>query len=202
MFPGIGLSEIAIVILIALVVFGPKRLPEMGRQLGKVIREFRDATSDIRSQIGIDDITDSVKDIKSGFSLTSTGGATTGAAAATPAAAATLDAALDTPQIDSASAPAATRSSNRPVAAGAPPAAPEVRNGPVAAGAPAPAAPPAAPPVAAEAAVGAPSPVTAPSPVSAPSRVADDAGAGAEGGVEAFGKLTRRSASSVRPTAD
>ncbi len=198
MFPGIGLSEIAIVILIALVVFGPKRLPEMGRQLGKVIREFRDATSDIRSQIGIDDITDSVKDIKSGFSLTSTGGATTGAAAATPAAAATLDAALDTPQIDTASAPAATRSSNRPVAAGAPPAAPEVRNGPVAAGAPA----PAAPPVAAEAAVGAPSPVTAPSPVSAPSRVADDAGAGAEGGVEAFGKLTRRSASSVRPTAD
>lgn len=198
MFPGIGLSEIAIVILIALVVFGPKRLPEMGRQLGKVIREFRDATSDIRSQIGIDDITDSVKDIKSGFSLTSTGGATTGAAAATPAAAATLDAALDTPQIDTASAPAATRSSNRPVAAGAPPAAPEVRNGPVAAGAPA----PAAPPVAAEAAVGAPSPVTAPSPVGAPSRVADDAGAGAEGGVEAFGKLTRRSASSVRPTAD
>jgi sec-independent protein translocase protein TatA len=40
--PGnIGLLEIAIVLIIALIVFGPKRLPELGRSLGKGIREFR-----------------------------------------------------------------------------------------------------------------------------------------------------------------
>jgi sec-independent protein translocase protein TatA len=40
--PGnIGLAEIAIVLIIALIVFGPKRLPELGRSLGKGIREFR-----------------------------------------------------------------------------------------------------------------------------------------------------------------
>lgn len=40
--PGnIGALEIAIVLIIALIVFGPKRLPELGRSLGKGIREFR-----------------------------------------------------------------------------------------------------------------------------------------------------------------
>jgi sec-independent protein translocase protein TatA len=39
--PNIGPLELAIVLIIALVVFGPKRLPELGRSLGKGIREFR-----------------------------------------------------------------------------------------------------------------------------------------------------------------
>lgn len=40
--PGnIGLPEIVIVLVIALLVFGPKRLPELGRSLGRGIREFR-----------------------------------------------------------------------------------------------------------------------------------------------------------------
>lgn len=40
--PGnIGIAEIAIVLIIALIVFGPKRLPELGRSLGRGIREFR-----------------------------------------------------------------------------------------------------------------------------------------------------------------
>jgi len=37
--------ELAIVLIIALVVFGPKRLPELGRSLGKGIREFRGSVS-------------------------------------------------------------------------------------------------------------------------------------------------------------
>lgn len=37
----VGLPEIAIVLIIALIVFGPKRLPELGRSLGRGIREFR-----------------------------------------------------------------------------------------------------------------------------------------------------------------
>jgi len=44
--PGnIGLPEIAIVLIIALIVFGPKRLPELGRSLGKGIREFKGSIS-------------------------------------------------------------------------------------------------------------------------------------------------------------
>jgi sec-independent protein translocase protein TatA len=39
--PNIGPMEIAIVLIIALVVFGPKRIPELGRSLGKGIQEFK-----------------------------------------------------------------------------------------------------------------------------------------------------------------
>ena len=39
--PNIGPLEIIVILIIALVVFGPKRLPELGRSMGKGIREFR-----------------------------------------------------------------------------------------------------------------------------------------------------------------
>ncbi len=42
---GIGLPEIAIVLLIVLVIFGPKRLPQLGRSLGSGMREFKDAVT-------------------------------------------------------------------------------------------------------------------------------------------------------------
>jgi sec-independent protein translocase protein TatA len=41
----IGPLEIVVVLIIALIVFGPKRLPELGRSLGKGIREFRGSLS-------------------------------------------------------------------------------------------------------------------------------------------------------------
>jgi sec-independent protein translocase protein TatA len=43
--PNVGPLELAIVLIIALVVFGPKRLPELGRSLGRGIREFRGSLS-------------------------------------------------------------------------------------------------------------------------------------------------------------
>ena len=43
--PNVGPLELIVVLIIALVVFGPKRLPELGRSLGKGIREFRGSVS-------------------------------------------------------------------------------------------------------------------------------------------------------------
>jgi sec-independent protein translocase protein TatA len=40
---GIGATEIIILLLVALLVFGPKKLPEMGRSLGRGMREFKDS---------------------------------------------------------------------------------------------------------------------------------------------------------------
>jgi sec-independent protein translocase protein TatA len=42
---GIGATEMIILLVVILVVFGPKRLPEMGRSLGKGMREFKDSIS-------------------------------------------------------------------------------------------------------------------------------------------------------------
>jgi sec-independent protein translocase protein TatA len=45
MLGNIGPLEIIVVLIIALIVFGPKRLPELGRSLGRGIREFRGSVS-------------------------------------------------------------------------------------------------------------------------------------------------------------
>lgn len=47
----IGMSEILVILLAALILFGPSRLPEMGKALGKAIREFRNATSDLGKEL-------------------------------------------------------------------------------------------------------------------------------------------------------
>jgi len=45
MFPNVGPMEIVVVLIIALVVFGPKRVPELGRSVGRGIRELRGSLS-------------------------------------------------------------------------------------------------------------------------------------------------------------
>ena len=42
---GIGVTELVILLVVLLIFFGPKRLPEMGRSLGKGMREFKDSIS-------------------------------------------------------------------------------------------------------------------------------------------------------------
>jgi Tat protein translocase TatB subunit len=48
---GIGMPELLVILVVALVVLGPKRLPEVARALGKGLAEFRRATSDINDEL-------------------------------------------------------------------------------------------------------------------------------------------------------
>ncbi|NJK27766.1 MAG: TatA/E family twin arginine-targeting protein translocase [Coleofasciculaceae cyanobacterium SM2_3_26] len=47
---GIGLPEMAVIFVVALLIFGPKKLPEIGRSLGKAIRSFQDASKEFESE--------------------------------------------------------------------------------------------------------------------------------------------------------
>lgn len=48
---GIGFSELILILVVALVVFGPDKLPEIGKTLGKTVKEFNRAVNKIDSQI-------------------------------------------------------------------------------------------------------------------------------------------------------
>jgi sec-independent protein translocase protein TatA len=52
--PSIGFGEILVILLLGLIIFGPKRLPEMGRTVGRSLREFRRAAADLRAEIESD----------------------------------------------------------------------------------------------------------------------------------------------------
>ena len=58
--PNIGPLEIVIILIIALIVFGPRRLPELGRSMGKGIREFKNSLTSDK-----DDDDDDVREIES-----------------------------------------------------------------------------------------------------------------------------------------
>jgi sec-independent protein translocase protein TatA len=51
----IGIWELLIVLAVALIIFGPAKLPELGRSIGRGIREFRQASKDIGQSISLDD---------------------------------------------------------------------------------------------------------------------------------------------------
>jgi sec-independent protein translocase protein TatB len=52
---GLGMGELIVILAIALIFLGPKRLPDVASSLGKAIRSFRKATNDLTSQLEIDD---------------------------------------------------------------------------------------------------------------------------------------------------
>ena len=62
--PSLGAPEIVIILVLALLVFGPKRLPEMGRSLGRTVREFKKASDTARKEFGVDEIEKELKGVK------------------------------------------------------------------------------------------------------------------------------------------
>ena len=84
MFGSIGPMELVLIFVIALLVFGPKKLPEIGRSVGKALREFKKTSEEIKGRIeeeieaseikdirkdirsGVDDLKSSVSDLTSG----------------------------------------------------------------------------------------------------------------------------------------
>ena len=51
MFGSLGIPELLVIFVVALIVFGPKRLPEIGRTLGKALGEFKKASDDLKNTI-------------------------------------------------------------------------------------------------------------------------------------------------------
>ncbi|NJN76056.1 MAG: TatA/E family twin arginine-targeting protein translocase [Synechococcaceae cyanobacterium RL_1_2] len=48
---GIGLPEMALIFIVALLIFGPKKLPEIGRSLGKALKGFQEASNEFQKEI-------------------------------------------------------------------------------------------------------------------------------------------------------
>ena len=59
---GIGPMELVLILVVALLVFGPKRLPELARTLGRGMGEFRRASNDLRQSLALDDLQKDLRD--------------------------------------------------------------------------------------------------------------------------------------------
>lgn len=61
---GIGMPEMILILAIALIVIGPKKLPDLAKSLGRAMNEFKRATREIKESI---DVNDDLKDVKKSF---------------------------------------------------------------------------------------------------------------------------------------
>ncbi len=68
MFGSIGPAELILIFIVALLVFGPKKLPEIGKSVGKAIREFKRTSEEIKGriedEIQASEIKDAARDLK------------------------------------------------------------------------------------------------------------------------------------------
>jgi TatA/E family protein of Tat protein translocase len=64
MFGSIGPAELILIFVIALLVFGPKKLPEIGRSVGKALREFKKTSEEIKGRIEEEIEASEIKDIR------------------------------------------------------------------------------------------------------------------------------------------
>ncbi len=62
---GIGMPELILIAVVALIVLGPKKLPDLAKSMGKAMREFKKATSELKETFQIDE---EVSEVKKAFS--------------------------------------------------------------------------------------------------------------------------------------
>jgi len=67
MFGNIGFPELLVIFTIALLIFGPRKLPEIGKSLGRALREFRKTSDEIKERIEEEIQTEEFKEIKHGI---------------------------------------------------------------------------------------------------------------------------------------
>ncbi len=65
MFGSIGLPELILIFVIALLLFGPKKLPDIGRTVGKALSEFRRASNDLKRSLEEEVAADDLRKIRS-----------------------------------------------------------------------------------------------------------------------------------------
>jgi len=61
---GIGMPEMILIAVVALIVLGPKKLPELAKSLGRALREFKKATTELKESIDVDN---ELTDVKKAF---------------------------------------------------------------------------------------------------------------------------------------
>jgi TatA/E family protein of Tat protein translocase len=59
---GIGMPEMILILAVALIVFGPKKLPDLAKSLGRALGEFKKATNEFKESISMDDTVNKVKE--------------------------------------------------------------------------------------------------------------------------------------------
>lgn len=64
MLQSIGVPGLVIILVIALILFGPSKLPQLGKAVGQTLKEFKDSTKEV-----VDDVTGEFKEVKEEFSL-------------------------------------------------------------------------------------------------------------------------------------
>ena len=64
---GIGMPELIIIMVIALIVIGPSKLPELAKALGKGMAEFKKATQEIKESLNVEEVEEELKEAKEGL---------------------------------------------------------------------------------------------------------------------------------------